>query len=129
MATGPEPGFQPGALLGTRVGAGDIGDEQPAHRKPLLQIGEVVGDGGRNLSLGQQREEAKAGIVMIVTGARPRRKAAGNNMSAAVDDVGHVMPLSVLRPMLSGNVPPRPSLCCSISIASTVARSGRLAVP
>ena len=94
MAAGLEPGFQSGALLGTRVGAGDVGDEQPAHGQPFLHVGEVVGDGSRNLSLGQQREEPKAGIVVVVTGAGAGRKAAGNDMSAVVDDVGHVMPLS-----------------------------------
>ena len=94
MAAGLEPGFQSGALLGTRVGAGDVGDEQPAHGQPFLHVGEVVGDGSRNLSLGQQREEPKAGIVVVVTGAGAGRKAAGNDMSAVMDDVGHVMPLS-----------------------------------
>ena len=93
MAAGLEPGFQSGALLGARVGAGDVGDEQPAHGQPFLHVGEVVGDGSRNLSLGQQREEPKAGIVVVVTGAGAGRKAAGNDMSAVVDDVGHAMPL------------------------------------
>ena len=94
MAAGLEPGFQSGALLGTRVGTGDVGDEQPAHGQPLLHVGEVVGDGSRDLSLGQQREQPKAGIVVVVTGAGAGRKAAGNDMSALVDDVGHPMPLS-----------------------------------
>src|SRR2546423_3332769 len=94
MAAGLEPGFQLSALLGTRVRTGDVGDEQLAHGQPFLHVGEVVGDGSRNLSLGQQREEPKAGIVVVVTGAGAGRKAAGNDMSAVVDDVGHVMPLS-----------------------------------
>src|SRR5262245_45323643 len=94
MSASLEPGLQPCTLLGSRVGAGDIGEEQPAHVKPFLNVGEVVGDGSRNLSLGQQREESKAGIVMIVTGAGAGRKAAGNEVSAVVDDVGHLMPHS-----------------------------------
>jgi hypothetical protein len=77
MAFGLEPRFQSVALLGTRVGAGDAGEEQPAHGQPFLHV-EVVGDGSRYLSLGQQREEPKAGIVVIGAGAG--QKAAGNDM-------------------------------------------------
>src|SRR5262245_58274139 len=109
MSAGLEPGFQSGALLGTRVGASDVGDKQPAHRQPFLHVGEVIGDGGRNLSLGQQREEPKAGIVVVMTGAGAGRKAAGNDMSAVVEYLSHVLPLSCSSTMLSGNVPSRPS--------------------
>src|SRR6516162_1250911 len=92
MTTVLEPGFQSSALLGPRVGAGDVGDEKPAHGQPFLHVGKVIGDGRRNLSLVQQREEPKASIVVVVTGAGAGRKAAGNDMRAVVDDVGHVVP-------------------------------------
>src|SRR5262245_8992853 len=92
MTAGVEPGFQLGALLGSRVGAGDVRDQQAAQGQPFLQVGEVVGDGSRNWLFGQQREEPKPGIVVVVPGTGAGRKAADDDMSALVDDVDHVLP-------------------------------------
>jgi hypothetical protein len=50
------------------------------------------------VSVGQQREQPQAGIVMVVTGAGARWKAAGYKVSAVVDDVGHGLPLSRCEP-------------------------------
>ena len=80
MAAGLEPGLQSGALLGTRIGAGDVGEEKSADGQPFLQVREIIGDRSRNLSLGQQREKPKARVVVIVTGAGAGGKAAGNDM-------------------------------------------------
>src|SRR5262245_26942064 len=121
MATGLEPGFQSGTLLGPWVGASDVGDEKPAHGQPFLQVGEVVGDRRRNLSLVQQREEPKASIVVVVTGAGAGGKAAGNDMRAVVDDIGHVVPPYRWMPNAIASITPpldtanadlrRPDLC------------------
>src|SRR5262245_43270674 len=92
MAAGLEPGFQSGALLGSGVGAGDVGDEQPAHAQPLLHVGKVVGNGRWNLSLVEQREKPKTSIVVVMTGAGAGRKAAGNKVRAGVDIVAHEVP-------------------------------------
>jgi len=91
VAAGLEPGFQSCALLGVGIGARYIGDEQPAYGQPFLHVGEVVGDGSRHLPLGQQREEPKASIVVVVTGAGAGWKTARNDMSAVLDDVCHVI--------------------------------------
>src|SRR6476646_4197055 len=91
VAAGLEPGFQSCALLGVGIGARHIGDEQPAYVQPFLHVGEVVGDGSRHLPLGQQREEPKASIVVVVTGAGAGWKTARNDMSAVLDDVCHVI--------------------------------------
>jgi hypothetical protein len=92
MAPGLEPGSQSGALLGPRVGTGDVGDEKPAHGQPLLKVGKIIGEGCWNLPLVQQREKPKACIVVVVTGAGAGWKATGNDVCAVVDNIGHVVP-------------------------------------
>jgi len=67
------------ALHGVRVGAGHIGDQQLADREPFLDIGEVVGDGGRNIPFDQQAEQPQAGIVVVVPAHRTGRSSSGSN--------------------------------------------------
>ena len=71
------------ALRGIGIGAGDVGDQQPADRQPFLDIGKIVGDRGRNVPFGQQPQQPQAGVVVVVAGARAGRKTAGNEMRAA----------------------------------------------
>ena len=54
MAARLEPFADRPALRGIGIGAGDIGDQQPAERQPLRDIGEIVGDRGSDAGLGQQ---------------------------------------------------------------------------
>src|SRR5690348_7066296 len=55
------------ALSGVWVGAGDIGDQEPAGRQPLPDVGEIVANRGRNAVLSEQGEQAEPRIVMVVS--------------------------------------------------------------
>jgi len=78
--TGLEPGFQSDTLLGSWVGAGDVGDEQPAHGQPFLHVGEVVGDeDGTCLSASSVR--SRGGHSRGRDRRWSRREAAGNDMA------------------------------------------------
>ena len=54
MAARLQPALDRARLRGVGVGAGHIGDQQPADRQPFLDIREVVGDRGRNVSFGEE---------------------------------------------------------------------------
>ena len=98
MATCLQPALDGVGLQGVRVGAGDIGDQQLADRQPFLDVGEVVGDGGRNVSLRQQAQQPQAGVIVVVPGHRSRRKTAGYQMRAAGIALCHrITPLAVRR--------------------------------
>ena len=71
------------ALRGVGIGAGDIGDQQPADRQPFLDIGKIIGYRGRNALLGQEPQQPQAGIIMVVPGIGARRKTTGNHMRPA----------------------------------------------
>ncbi len=70
-------------LPGIGIRAGDVGDQQLAHRQPFLDIGKVVGDRGGNIALGQQPQQLQAGVVVVVPAHRAGRKAADDNMRPA----------------------------------------------
>ena len=97
LAAGLQPGLQGAGLRGVGVGAGDIGDQQLADRQPFLEIGEVVGDRGRNLPLGQQLQQPQPGVILVVPAHRPGRKPAGNKMRAAGIRRCHGMPPLTVR--------------------------------
>ena len=78
-----QPMLDGAALRGVGIGAGHVGDQQLADRQPFLDVGEVVGDRGRNVLLGQQLQQPQAGIVVVVPGMRTGRKTAGDEMRAA----------------------------------------------
>jgi len=54
MAARLKPLADGACLRSVRVGAGDVGDQQLAERQPFCDIGEIVGDRGRDVALGQQ---------------------------------------------------------------------------
>ena len=83
MAARLQPALDGAGLRGVGVGAGDVGDQQPADRQPFLDVREVVGDRGRNVPFGQQPQQPQAGIVVVVPGIRTGWKTAGNQMRAA----------------------------------------------
>src|SRR5205085_12322246 len=62
--------------------AGDIGDHPAAQRQPARDIGEIIGDRGGDALLGEQLEEAQAGVIMVVAGIGAGRKAARDDMRA-----------------------------------------------
>ena len=64
------------------TGAGDIGDHQAAQRQPARDIGEIIGDRSGDALLGEQLEEAQAGVIMVVAGIGAGRKAARDDMRA-----------------------------------------------
>ena len=72
VAAGLQPVPDGAALRGVGIRAGDVGDQQPADRQPFLDVGEVVGDRGRNVLFGQQSQQPQAGIVVVVTGGANR---------------------------------------------------------
>ena len=77
------------ALRGVRIRARDVGDQEPAHGQPLLDVTEVIGDRGRDLLLGQELEQLQTGVVVVVAGARAGRKSAGDEMGASRCRVRH----------------------------------------
>jgi len=80
MAACLQPPLDGAGLSGVGVGAGHVGDQQLADRQPFLDIGEIVGDRGRDLPFGQEPQQPQAGIVVVMPSIRARRKAAGNQM-------------------------------------------------
>ena len=82
MAASLDPAADGAGLGVVRVGAGHVGDEEPAYRQPFFDVREIVGDGGRNVPLGQQPQKPQAGVVVVVPGARAGRKTAGDEMGA-----------------------------------------------
>ena len=113
MAAGFEPAPERPALPGIGIRASDIGDQQPARRQPFFEIGKVVGDRGRNVAFGQQPQQPQAGIVVVVAGERPRRKAAGSRQMPAPRRRGS---------QLSRSCGSRPR-CCAVWVASPVENS------
>ena len=83
MAARLQPALDGAALRGIGIGAGHVGDQQPADRQPFLDVREVVGDRSRNVPFGQEPQQPQAGIVVVVPGHRTGRKTAGNQMRAA----------------------------------------------
>jgi len=71
-------------LRGVGVGPSDIGDQQAADREPFFDIGEVVGDRSRHVLVAQDFQQPQTRIIVVVPGHRAGRKAAGNQMRAAV---------------------------------------------
>ena len=89
MAARFEPARDGAALRGVGVGAGHIGDQQPADRQPLLDVREVVGDRGLNVPFGQEPQQPQARMVVVVSGGRAGRKAAGDEMRATKRSLCH----------------------------------------
>ena len=92
VAAGLQPVADRAGLGGIGVRAGDIGDQQLAQRQPFRDIGEIVGDRGRDVALGEKAEQAKTGIIMVVAAHRAGRKAAGDQMRAARCCFCHLIP-------------------------------------
>src|SRR5262249_32209075 len=95
-----------------RIGiwAGDIGDEEAAHRQPARDIGEIVGDRGGDILLGEQLKEAQARVIMVVARHRAGREAARDDMRAVRYRLWHVSP---------------PLLSCSFSAPRRILRGAR----
>jgi len=83
MAARLEPALDGTASRGVRVGAGYIGDQQPADGQPFLDIHEVVGDRSRDAPFGQEAQQPQAGIVVVVPGHRTGWKTTGDQMRVA----------------------------------------------
>jgi len=83
VSAGFEPLLHRPALRGVGIRPGDVGDEQPTRGQPFLDVGEVVGDRGGDVVLGQEPEQPQAGVVVVVPGGGSRRKATGDEMRAA----------------------------------------------
>ena len=83
MAARLEPSLDRTTLRGVGVRARDIGDQQPADGQPFFDVGEVVGNLGRNVAFGEEAQEPQAGIVVIVPSHRTDRKTTGNQMRAS----------------------------------------------
>src|SRR5262245_17102735 len=101
-ATAPfEPAPDGPALGGIGVGPGHVGDQEPAHRQPLLDIREVVAHGGRDIPLGQEPQQSEAGIVVVVPGAGSGRETAGNEVRTAGHSLRHVITSRALRGLVT----------------------------
>mgnify|MGYP003351303168 CR=1 FL=1 len=82
MAAGLDPRLNCSRLRGIRIRAGNVSDQQAAHREPFGDVAKIIGGGGWHFLFSQQCQQPKARMIVIVAGSHAGRKAAGDDVGA-----------------------------------------------